>query len=167
MSLTGWITVGLYQIFEDFNFSPLVLQIFHQHVVSACAPVRALLERHSSFAHWLTAAAPKSIPDTLGLKLPGWRDKQCTERAITDAGTDPKERWNAVDSSTAFSDANKDWASRKGPNYLSYSQHISNFFHGRDGMLCQDVQKTNCDATSLCSDVSRPAGLVSSGAMAR
>lgn len=95
-----------------------------------------------------------------GFQTQDWQNKQCTDKVVLDAATNPVTRWRALGSSQALLDANEDWKRRKGSIRLSYAEEVSNFFHGRDGMLCSDVQKGNCDTPVLCSDVNHPAGYV-------
>ena len=87
-----------------------------------------------------------------------WQSKQCTDKLVIDAATDPVTRWRELGTTVALFEANFDWSKRRRSISLSYTQEVSNFFHGREGMLCSDVQKGNCDTTMLCSDVSHPAG---------
>jgi hypothetical protein len=101
-----------------------------------------------------------SIPVDSNVPVGSFQTATCTTPEITDASIDPEDRWNAVDTSTAWDAAVLSWQNRPSTNLLTFPEQISNYFHGRDGLLCSDLQKTNCDNTFLCSDVSVPAGYV-------
>lgn len=95
-------------------------------------------------------------PDTSGAD--SFQNAQCTNPAIVDAATDPATRWNAVGADIAWDAAVLSWINKPESNTLTFSQQISNFFHGPDNWICTDLGNTPCEGSVLCSDVNYPAG---------
>jgi len=71
----------------------------------------------------LAAPAPQSSAS------PDWSTAQCTTPEVTDASIDQTQRWNSVDTETAWKAALDDWKA-KGSSGLTFTQEVSNFFHG-------------------------------------
>ncbi|PQE05711.1 FG-GAP repeat domain-containing protein [Rutstroemia sp. NJR-2017a BVV2] len=60
----------------------------------------------------------------------GWQNKQCSDPGIDDATLDPGTRWNAVDTTSAWVAALKQWNSNTLPGHLSFSQQMNmNFYN--------------------------------------
>jgi hypothetical protein len=87
-----------------------------------------------------------------------FQNAQCTNPAITDAATDPTTRWNSVGADIAWDAAVLSWINRPASNTLTFSQQISNFFHGPDNWICTDLGNTPCEGSVQCNDVNYPAG---------
>ncbi len=89
----------------------------------------------------------------------GWETASCTTPEVTDASTDQSKRWNAVDTEDAWTAAVASWTSGAG-NGLTFTQQISNFFHGPDQMFCgNEGARDGCGSYTVCNNVKAPAGM--------
>jgi hypothetical protein len=92
-------------------------------------------------------------------ETPKWQKSQCTDPAVTNAELNPTLRWNSVDATAAWAAAVGSWSGNPVPGGLSFSQQISNLFHGPENMQCGVTADHNgCDPTVQCQGVSYPAG---------
>jgi len=90
---------------------------------------------------------------------PSWNNVQCTTHEITDASIDQTKRWNAVDTESAWKAALEDWK-QKGKSGLTFTQEVSNFFHGPEQMLCGALSaRDGCGSYVQCNNVNHPAGM--------
>lgn len=109
--------------------------------------------------YWPKAAGP-----------PPWNKATCTERPITDAAAPPELRWWSVDTPHAFGAAIEEWRKRRDSGNtggLSFSEQISNFFHGPEGMNCEVTAVRNgCNGGVECDDVNHPGGYLILNSMA-
>ena len=90
-----------------------------------------------------------------------WNTAQCTQPEITDASIDQTIRWNSVDTEGAWKAALDDWHTKGSAGGLTFTQAVSNFFHGPEQMLCGDTSaRDGCGGTNVeCSDVNHPGGM--------
>jgi len=70
-----------------------------------------------------------SLACGLAAPAPDWSTAQCTTPEVTDASIDQTKRWNSVDTEKAWKAALDDWKA-KGSRGLTFTQEVSNFFHG-------------------------------------
>lgn len=89
---------------------------------------------------------------------PSFDTFQCTQPEIVDASIDPSKRWDSINTEDGWTAAIASWTSNKN-NGLTFTQQISNFFHGPEDMLCGVTSaRDGCGSYSLCSGVNHPAG---------
>jgi GH18 family chitinase len=80
-----------------------------------------------------------------------WRTIDCNNEWIVDAAQDQTDRWYRAGADAAWLDAVAYWKAAPGRGGLSFSQSISNFFHGPEGMQCQSTSDHNgCDGVFTC-----------------
>ena len=88
-----------------------------------------------------------------------WQNATCTTHEVTDASIDQAKRWNSVDTEGAWTAAVNSWKSGAG-NGLTFTQQMSNFFHGPDQMFCgNEGARDGCASYSVCNNVKAPAGM--------
>ncbi|KAG8530286.1 uncharacterized protein KY384_004788 [Bacidia gigantensis] len=86
-----------------------------------------------------------------------WKTLKCTIPAVTDATQNPSIRWKGVDADDAWKAALEYASTTANPAQLSFSQLISQFFHGPDNMHCElPNARDTCATAVLCKDP--PAG---------
>jgi GH18 family chitinase len=77
-----------------------------------------------------------------------WRSKTCTDPLVTDAAQSPSKRWYGLGCDAAWQDAVAYWQASPHRGGLSFSETISNFFHGPEGMRCEiTVDNNGCSGT--------------------
>ncbi|KAH6988123.1 hypothetical protein BKA56DRAFT_612847 [Ilyonectria sp. MPI-CAGE-AT-0026] len=114
----------------------------------------------------LSSPVPKSGASDVGFswvkdRAVVWSDATCSVTEITDASYLPDVRWNAVDTTSAWSAVANSWNSDPagtGQTVLPFPMSVSNFFHGPEHMNCQDVGDGTCNTMVQCDDTSFPAG---------
>ena len=112
----------------------------------------------SVIAGAIQAGASAAKATTSSSAAPAWQTAQCTTPDVTNAATNPQQRWDSVDTEDAWTAAVNSWTSNTA-NPLTFPQQISNFFHGPDQMLCgQTTARDGCGSDVECSDVDHPAG---------
>ncbi|KAK9364399.1 hypothetical protein V1509DRAFT_78068 [Lipomyces kononenkoae] len=85
-------------------------------------------------------------------------DQTCTNPVIVNASIDPGTRWNGVDCEGEWTEAIASYQAGDGGS-LIFSEAISNYFHGPEGMACGVTSDNNgCNSYSECTDTSVPAG---------
>jgi len=84
-----------------------------------------------------------------------WSTIQCTDPAVVGlAEFTPSQRWSMLDCDNAWQDAINQWTNFDNitGDDLSFSESISNTFHGPEEMNCSSLlTDSNCDTTVLCS----------------
>ena len=109
---------------------------------AAASPIQAIEVRQSTTPNGVT-----------------WQTATCTTHEVTDASIDQGKRWNSVDTEGAWTAAVNSWKSGAG-NGLTFTQQISNFFHGPDQMFCgNEGARDGCASYSVCNNVKAPAGM--------
>ena len=134
---------------------PLCLsQPYFTTAAPAPAP-QAAVSKASAAVNPSAAAAQGAVAPTASFET-----ALCTNPDIADASIAPNERWDAVDTSTAWTAAVDSWTSRPSTNGLTFPQQISNYFNGPDQMLCGDTSaRDGCSSDVTCDNVKYPAGM--------
>ena len=90
------------------------------------------------------AACPASIPDcdflqysTIGKSGVNWRTINCTNQWITTTDQNPMLRWYGIGADGAWTDALNHYNDHRQGSSLSFTEAISDFFHGPGAMDCQ------------------------------
>ena len=90
------------------------------------------------------AACPTSIPDcdilqysTIGKSGVNWRTINCTNQWITTTDQNPMLRWYGIGADGAWTDALNHYNDHRQGSSLSFTEAISDFFHGPGAMDCQ------------------------------
>ena len=90
---------------------------------------------------------------------PAWQIATCSDAGVTNAAMDQTTRWNDEDTDSAWAAAVQDWTNNGLPGGLTFSESISNFFHGPEQLTCGMTDDHNgCDSPILC--IQPPAGYV-------
>ncbi|CAF9932295.1 MAG: hypothetical protein HETSPECPRED_008325 [Heterodermia speciosa] len=138
---------------------PILLSLcLSQPYFTTAAPApapQAAVSKASAAVNPSAAAAQGAVAPTASFET-----ALCTNPDIADASIAPNERWDAVDTSTAWTAAVDSWTSRPSTNGLTFPQQISNYFNGPDQMLCGDTSaRDGCSSDVTCDNVKYPAGM--------
>ncbi|OBT86910.1 hypothetical protein VE02_04384 [Pseudogymnoascus sp. 03VT05] len=97
-----------------------------------------------------------------------WTTIPCTIDEVVDTGGkySARERWMAANATEAFLGAQWCWLFSRSSNHFSFSQSVSNFLHGPDGMKCEilDVSGgslSGCSNEHTCDEAGHAAVLIS------
>lgn len=87
----------------------------------------------------------------------------CGAEYLNEANSDSAKRWKAAEAEYAYDVVQAAWTIDKispNPSKLKYSEYVSDYFNGKDLMMCDEMADVPCGDTVTCSDVNQPAGYV-------
>ncbi|OKL58597.1 hypothetical protein UA08_06382 [Talaromyces atroroseus] len=100
-----------------------------------------------------------SLSGTTFTQTPLWELVDCENAGVVNAAQNQTTRWNDVDTIEAWNAAVANWTADPFPANLTFSEQVSNFFNGPEGMDCGTTSDHNgCETTVECKDVDHPAG---------
>ncbi|RDL39921.1 uncharacterized protein BP5553_04261 [Venustampulla echinocandica] len=110
---------------------------------------------------------PAPQPKSLGGLDHNWMTLHCDIPEVANVGGkySPRERWVAAQATNALAAAQICWIMSKDQtaNKFTFSQSVSNFIHGKDGMKCEILDASGgslsgCSETSVCDEAGHAAG---------
>ncbi len=145
-----------YQIL--FKSLPFIASFHHRSIEMNSLLFSSLLLASTTFG----MPAPQT-PATVGVPPSDWLSKQCTDQYLNDAAAQPALRWNAAAADHAWNSVELAWNQEPPPAGdvpLPFSAYVSNYFHSKDRLACENLAENPCDDTVLCTDVNHPAGFL-------
>ncbi|OBT91658.2 hypothetical protein VE01_10350 [Pseudogymnoascus verrucosus] len=94
-----------------------------------------------------------------------WTTTSCTVDEVVNTGGkySARERWMAANATQAFLGAQWCWLFSRSTNHFSFSQSVSNYLHGPDGMKCEILDASGgslsgCSGDHGCDEAGHAAG---------
>jgi hypothetical protein len=82
-----------------------------------------------------------------------WRTLDCENKWVKDAMKNPKDRWYGLGADAAWKDATDSWTANPHEGNFNFSQTISFFFNGPEGIHCETTAIENkCTTAYSCGD---------------
>lgn len=133
------------------------------HTAFLGSPVVFAAPTDASAQLGVIALTPRQdVKSPLPSPIAPWAEVKCDQGSLTSAYNDPYKQWTDAETLEAYCSCHDAYkANSKG---IKWANFISDFFHARPNLNCQDLDNDNCQVTINCAQGSSPNAPVNSTA---